>query len=340
MIHVFGVALTWTVAAELLAAVLTVIAGSIIVSSLVQRALEAWARRRGIAPEDAAVPLVRRYLTPALLVGSLHLALSALDLPRNLRLVVTHLLSATTLALILYVTSQFVLALLARSTRQTEPGRRAAPQLMTMARVTLLVVSLAFLLDNLGVRVTALVTTLGVSSLAVALALQDTLSNFFAGIYLQADRPFRLGDYVRLDTGDEGTVVDIGWRTTRLRTTANNTVVVPNERLLKSIITNYDLPDSQVSLSLRVTVPYPAPVEVVERLLLDAVRRARADVPAILETPAPVVRLIPGFGDQGLVFTVTMWLRAFADQERAQHAARRHIVDLFRAESIEIRRGA
>jgi len=339
VIRLFGVPLTWTVAAELLAAVLAVVAGSMIVSNLVERALEAWARRRGIAPEDAAVPLVRRYLMPTLLVGTLHLALSALDLPRNLRLVVTRLLSATTLALILYVTSQIVLALIARSTRQTEPGRRAAPQLMTMARITLLVVSVAFLLDNLGIRVTALVTTLGVGSLAVALALQDTLSNFFAGIYLQADRPFRLGNYVRLDTGDEGTVVDIGWRTTRLRTMANNTVVVPNERLLKSVITNYDLPDSEVALSLRVTVPYGVRVDAVERLLLEAVRRARADVPGILETPAPSVRLIPGFGDQGLVFTLTIWVRAITDQEAAQHAVRRAIVELFRAESIEIRRG-
>jgi small-conductance mechanosensitive channel len=339
VIRVFGVNLTWTVAAELLAAVLAVIAGSMIISRLVQRALAAWAHRRGISPEDAAIPLVRRYLMPVLLVSALHLALSALELPRNLRLVVTRLLAATTLALTLYLVSQFILALLERSMRQTEPGRRAGRQLLTMARITLLIVSLAFLLDNLGIRVTALVTTLGVSSLAVALALQDTLSNFFAGIYLQADRPFRVGNYVRLDTGDEGTVVDIGWRTTRLRTIANNTVVVPNERLLKSIITNYDLPESQLALSVRVTVPYGTNVDTVERLLLEAVRRARADVPGILEAPPPVVRLIPGFGDQGLVFTVTVWVRAFVDQEPAQHAVRRAVVELFRAESIELRRG-
>jgi small-conductance mechanosensitive channel len=339
VIRLFGVSLTWVVAAELFAAVLAVIAGSMIVSHLVERALAAWMHRRGIAPEDAGVPLVRRYLTPVLLVAALHMALSALELPRNLRLVVTRLLSTTTLALVLYVASQIILALLARTTRQTEPGRRAAPQLMTMARIALLAVSLAFLLDNLGVRVTALVTTLGVSSLAVALALQDTLSNFFAGIYLQADRPFRVGNYVRLDTGDEGTVVDVGWRTTRLRTLTNNTVVVPNERLLKSIITNYDLPDSQTALDVRVTVPYGAAVETVERLLLEAVRRARAGVPGILESPAPAVRLIPGFGDQGLVFTLTVWLHAFTDQASAQHALRTAIVDLFREASIEIRRG-
>ncbi len=111
------------------------------------------------------------------------------------------------------------------------------------------------------------------------------------------------------------------------------------ERLLKSIITNYDLPDSELSLSLRVTVPYGTSVETVERLLLEAVRRARAEVPGLLEAPPPAVRLIPGFGEQGLVFTLTMWLRAFGDQEPAQDVVRREIVELARAESIEIRRG-
>src|SRR5215510_10550040 len=119
------------------------------VSALLQRGLAAWARRRGIAPEDAAIPMVRRYLMPVLLVGALHLTLSALELPRGLRLVVTRILSATTLALALYLASHVILALLARSTRQTEPGRRAGPQLMMMARIALLVVSVAFLLDNL-----------------------------------------------------------------------------------------------------------------------------------------------------------------------------------------------
>ena len=116
-IHILGASLTWTVVTQLAAALVVVVAGSLILSHLVQKALEAWARRRGIAPEDAAVPLVRRYLMPVLLVGTLHLALSAVKLPRNLRLVVTSVLSTTTLALALYLASQIVLALLARSTR-------------------------------------------------------------------------------------------------------------------------------------------------------------------------------------------------------------------------------
>src|SRR5256885_1781737 len=105
---------------------------------------------------------------------------------------------------------------------------------------------------------------------------EDTLGNFCAGLYLQADRPVRIGDYVRVDTGDEGTVMHIGWRSTRLRTITNNTVVLPNERLSKAVVTNYSLPDPEVAVDVRVTVAYDAALDRVERLLAEAAHHARA----------------------------------------------------------------
>jgi len=210
---------------------------------------------------------------------------------------------------------------------------------LMMVRGTLFAIAIAIQLDNLGVHVTALVTTLGIGSLAVALGLQDTISNFFAGLYLKADRPLRVGDYIRLDTGHEGRTMHMGWRSTRLRTFADTIVVVPNEKLSKAVITNFSLPSPHVSLDLSVTVPYGADVAAVERLLLEAAARARADQPAILPEPPPMARLIPGFSEAGLEFTLTAWVRSFGERFAAEDVIRRHIVDLFRAQSIEIRRG-
>ena len=328
---------TWPVVLELALAVLGVIAISATVAWLLQRALAAWARRRGIAPEDTALPTVRRYLLPVLLVAALHLTLSALSLPRNLQGVATRLLSALTLALSLYLGSQIVLALLGRFIRRSDAGRRAGSQLLTIARLTLLALAGAILLDNLGVRVTALVTALGVSSLAIALALQDTLSNFFAGIYLQADRPFRLGDYIRLESGHEGTVDAVGWRSTRLRTQTNNTVVVPNEKLLKSIITNFHLPDPLTQVTLRLTVPYASDVAKVEQLLLEAARRASKEIEGVLLDPPPTARLLPGLGDRGIAFTLTVWVRDITVHDDALDAIRRHTIELARDAAVDIR---
>ena len=112
--------------------------------------------------------------------------------------------------------------------------------------VRLLVGALAIItaLETLGVPVAPLVTTLGVGSLAVALALQETLANFFAGLYLLADRPVRAGDYIKINDaqGEEGYVESIGWRSSRLRTLKNNTVIVPNQKLSQAILTNFHLP--------------------------------------------------------------------------------------------------
>jgi small-conductance mechanosensitive channel len=99
-----------------------------------------------------------------------------------------------------------------------------------VVRVLFAVVAVIIVLENLDIHLTAVWTTLGVGSVAVALGLQDTLGNFFAGLYLLADRPIRLDDYVKLDSGQEGYVVSIGWRSTHLRTGANNLVVVPTLR--------------------------------------------------------------------------------------------------------------
>src|SRR2546427_6757275 len=336
MVEVFGVTLAWPVLLKLGAAVLAVIAGSVIAATWLERALAAWARRRGLAPEGAHILRVRRFVLPVLLIGALHAALGPLALPRNLHAVLGRILGIANLALGLYLIAQLSLTLLERLTARSEAGQRVGEQVMTMARVTLVVIFGALLLDNLGVHLTALVTTLGIGSLAVALALQDTLGNFFAGLYLKADRPVRPGDYVRVDTGDEGTVMHIGWRSTRLQTPGNNPVVLPNERLSKAVVTNYNLPDPEVSVDVRVTVAYDADLERVERLLLEAARRTQADMEGLLAQPPPAVRLIPGFGSKGLDLTLSVWVRDFRDKAGVEDALRRHILVHFRAEAINI----
>src|SRR6266550_1952703 len=266
MVQVLGVSLAWPVLLKLGAAVLAVIAGSVIAATWVERAVAAWARRRGLTADGTHVIRVRRFV-----------------LPDNLQAVIGRILAVANLTLTLYLIAQLSLALLGRLTARNEASQRVGSQVMTMARVTLAFVFGALLLDNLGIHLTALVTTLGIGSLAVALALQDTLGNFFAGLYLQADRPVRIGDYVRVDTGDEGTVMHIGWRSTRLRTITNNTVVLPNERLSKAVVTNYSLPDPEVAVDVRVTVAYDSDLDRVERLLAEAARHARADHPGMLD---------------------------------------------------------
>jgi small-conductance mechanosensitive channel len=97
-------------------------------------------------------------------------------------------------------------------------------------------------LNGLGVSITPMVTAFGIGGLAVALALQDPLANFFAGLLVTLARQFRIGDYIKLDSGIEGEIIDFNWRLTRIRTLQNKIVLVPNAKLAQAIVTNFSLP--------------------------------------------------------------------------------------------------
>jgi small-conductance mechanosensitive channel len=188
--------------------------------------------------------------------------------------------------------------------------------------------------DALGISLAPALTALGVGSLAVALALQDTLSNFFSGLYLVIDKPVRPGDYIRVDPTYEGYVHSIGWRSTHLRTSANNLVVIPNATLSKAIITNYTLPTPQVASSVRIDVSQDADLDRVEDALVDEAKRA-LDIPSMAQAPAPSVALVPGFVDGVAGFTIYFQVTTFGDQGNVQHALRKRIAARFRKDGLE-----
>jgi len=133
---------------------------------------------------------------------------------------------------------------------------------------TILIIGLLIILSVLGISITPLITALGVGGLAVALALQDTLSNLFAGIHILMEKSVRVGDFIKLETGQEGYVEDITWRTTRVRMLPNNTVIIPNSKLSQSIVINYYLPEKRMSLLIPIGVSYSSDPEKVEKILV------------------------------------------------------------------------
>ncbi len=192
------------------------------------------------------------------------------------------------------------------------------------------------ILNGLGVSITPMLTALGVGGLAVALALQDTLSNLFAGMHILIEMPVRIGDYIKLDSGEEGFVSDIGWRTTRIRQLANNIIIIPNSKLAQSNITNYFMPEKRMSLLISIGVSYDCDPEHVEKILVEEATEAAGAIPGLLADPAPFVRFIPGFGDSSLDFTLICQVSEFVDQYLAQHELRKRIFKRFKKEGIEI----
>jgi small-conductance mechanosensitive channel len=297
-----------------------------------------WARLTRSRLDDRLVGAIHGPLVLALFLGGLHLGLAAVELPPSAGRAGDQALRLGVIVLIAFVGIRLLGLVVAEWGRRTEGAQSLTGPASALGKIIIVAVALIMAADALGIAIAPLVTTLGLGSLAVALALQDTLANFFSGLYLLADEPIRVGDYVKLDSGEEGYVDAIGWRSTRIRQLANNIVVVPNQKVSQAIVTNYHLPDPRMSLLLRVGVAYGSDprrvVEVLTRVAREAV--VSGDVPGLLAEPEPLVRFIPGFGESSLDFTLIVQVREFTDQYAVQDELRKRILEAFRREGIEI----
>ena len=195
--------------------------------------------------------------------------------------------------------------------------------------------ALLIFLDSVGVSITPLIASLGIGSLAVGLALQDTLINLFSGIYVSFDKPVRVGDFVKLESGEEGYVTDIGWRSTRIRMLANNMVIIPNHKLTSSILTNYYAPDKEVAVLVQVGVHYDSDLEKVERVTTDVARRIMKSVPGGVPAFEPFIRYHT-FDASSINFTVVMRAREFVDSYLIKHEFIKALQKRFREEGIVI----
>ncbi len=313
------------------------------IAALALRAAVLAALRRWAARPDGLAPLVDALRLPSFLwalvlalVVAVGLADELTHMPRSLSAQLNLLLRVAIIVSVTLTLAGTLGGLVARVGERRAFGVGVTGLARTAARGLVLIVGALVLLSALGVEITPILTALGVGGLAVALALQDTLSNLFAGMHLLADRPIRVGDYVKIADTIEGFVVDVGWRSTRVRMLQNNVVIVPNKRVAESIIINYDLPESRMSLLIPVGVAYGSDPDHVERILVEETARAAGEVPGLLADPAPFVRFIPGFGAYSLDFTLICQVSTFVDQYLVQHELRKRILRRLRAEGIEI----
>jgi len=309
---------------------------SLLVARLFQTHVQRWAEKTETLVGKLLVEVLHGPLLILLLLIGGRVILGAVELTSKVERFATIGISLATAFVIIYAGVRIYHGLLFEYGRRYEPIRPSLGILNLLGKALIITIGLLITLDSLSISISPLLTTLGIGGLAVALAFKDTLANFFAGLYILADRPIHVGDYIKVEGGPEGYVEGIGWRSTRIRTLPNNIVVIPNSKLSESIITNYFLPERRMSLLLNVSVAYQSDTRKVEEILTEEAKRAAMEVEGLLADPAPFVRFIPGFGDSALNFTLICQVREFVDQYLVQHELRHRILARFRQEGIEI----
>lgn len=326
----------WQVLAAPVGVLLVVMLAGWFVRRILFHTLARWAEKSDGRLDDLLVDALRGPFLLWVMILGLHIATQTLELPPRATVLIGKAL------MVLWIVSlTFVAAKLAGSFIRFYGTRIASSLPVTtltqnLASLSVATVGLLVLLDTLDISITPILTALGVGGLAVALALQDTLSNLFAGFYVSVAGQVRVGDYIKLETGDEGYVTDISWRSTTLRALPNNLIVVPNAKLAQVIVTNFHLPEKRMSLLIAIGVSYDCDPEAVEQILIEEAVAGAHDIPGLLAEPGPFVRFIPGFGDSSIDFTLICQVAEFVDQYLVQHELRKRIFRRFREEGIEI----
>ncbi|MBM4406371.1 MAG: mechanosensitive ion channel family protein [Chloroflexi bacterium] len=221
------------------------------------------------------------------------------------------------------------------SKTETKWDDQALPIIKRIVSITTLTIGVLFVLQSIGISISPLLAALGIGGLAVALALQPTLSNFISGTYVLSDGSLRPGDYIEVSGGPVGTVQEVGWRITKLLTPQNNIVVIPNAKLADSVITNYNQPLPAINVPTECGVSYESDLARVEQTALEVMLAIRDRMPEADKSFEPRV-IFSSFGDSNITFNCVMRATDRPGSFRMKSALIRDLHKRFTAEGIEI----
>lgn len=224
---------------------------------------------------------------------------------------------------------------LVRNYTQTDSSASTPSILANIVKIAIYILGFLIILQSLGFSITPIITALGIGGLAVALALQSTLSNLFSGLYLVMSRHVKTGDYVKLDSGEEGYVTDITWRNATIKELPGNIIVIPNSKLAEAIVKNYQLPIAEMNILIEVGVHYDSDLEHVEKVTNEVALIMQQTHPNGVKEFIPFTRFHT-FADSSINFTVYMRVNDFYSHIEFQHEFIKNLHKRFNDEGIEI----
>ena len=329
-----------SIGTSLLIVIGTAVAVRLLLGYLLDRILRRLLGERGKAISRTIIQPARGLLTLLAVLISLNIALLRLDIP----LIVDQRDAIRNIFFVLYLLTGFLItwrlvgsiaawysADIAPKT-ESKLDDQVVPFGRRVSLIVLTIVMLIILLSHFDVDVSGLVATLGIGSLAIALAAQATLADTISGFVIMLDRPFSIGDRIEIQDLDTwGDVMDIGLRSSRVRTRDNRMVIVPNSVMSKSLLVNYTYPDTTYRIQIELPISYEANVEHARETIIRAVRGVEG-----VEPDRKVEALFLHFGDSGMIFRVRWWLDSFVDTRRMFDSVNTAIMQALDEEGIDI----
>ena len=265
----------WVIAAGVLAGwILTLLALKRVLVGLFRRVVQRPHLQHLTSLIDAIAPA----LTIAIAVSGIEVAAQIAPLPQVWRADVAVILTGGVVAALVIFADKISRLWLRRAATRYALFAEGYGLVTGAVRGTIIALGLLMFLESVGISIGPLLASLGIGSLAIALALQETLKNIFSGFFLIADKSLEVGDYVKLQSGQEGQLFKLGWRSSKFRMLTSEVVVVPNSQLVDSIVTNYRAPDGKVAIPVDVAVLNSNDPVHVERIVREVAREVMASV--------------------------------------------------------------
>lgn len=268
-------------------------------------------------------------------IGGLYVGIAASRIPKFYAKPIYQCINALLVFSFTWALANFIATLFINRVQRRGDSSSASGLVLGVLKATIIIPGLLMTLSVLGISVTPVLTALGVGGIAVALALKDTLENFFAGIYLLFDKAIRVGDTIRLEAGQEGVVRDIGFRTTRLQLSSNSILIIPNSKLAQNLVANFNMPTENILLSIPFLVAYGNSIEKIEKAVLEIATKASEDVAGLQTFPNPSFRFDPGFTPYGLEVTLMVPVENYSSQAFVRHELRKRIYQKFLEQGVQ-----
>lgn len=302
---------------------------------LIDRKLKLWSQKT-VSKLDDDIVTAMHSPSKLLLVGlSMGLSLQLAPIRGALQLPLITLSKILIIIPLLWATERLLKIFILSKTLPAALSESSQTLFRTLTKVLVYSIGFLIILDTLGVSITPLLASLGVGSVAIALAAQETLSNLFSGFYILLDKPFRVGDCIKIDDGVEGIVSKIGWRSTHIKLYANNVAVLPNSKIASSMITNFDFPESDVSISIPASTSYEADLKHVEQVVLEVAFLVQNTLPIASKHLAPSM-IFTSFGDSAINFSVALRVQRITDAAAMKHEFIKALHSRFQQEGLSM----
>jgi len=293
------------------------------------------AAKTSIKSDDLIVKTIRKWVIPWFLALGIYLGLKQLDLESRFYfwiengLMIFYIFSGT------MIIARVVSGMIKIKAAGSDAVIPSSSIVSNIVIVIIYCLGLLIILQSQGISITPVLTALGVGGLAVALALQPTLSNLFAGLQLISSGNFNRGNFVKLASGEDGFIEDITWRSTTIRAMSDHIIIVPNSKLADMIVTNYHLPQTQISFVVEIGVGYNSDLDYVEKISKEVIRETLQESEFGVKDFEPVIRFF-AFGESGIKMKAVLRVNEFSDQFVVKSEFIKKLLVRFNKEGINI----